>query len=336
MNQVGIYYEEALAALNAAPLNQHVDKGWMFHVQVKAAFFNAEACYWYSLELHEKEAIGEEIARLQSGMDALTEVKKSARGVAIQLLDAVEMLEGNMKRNQDRALKENDRVYLMRVPTIGSLSPLPFVSLVKPISMNTLLDATNDQLFSSIVPDTAAKALSTYHEMVDEIIRTHVEKLQQASELKRVKLKEMDLPNSLLALEGSFVLPDDLKKDVDAIQSTGGVAGLDAEILQLQDLKRVNHDLLSQTQDLLQKEAREDEILRSQYGTQWVRPQSINLTKALQERLNKFEDNLKQAAESDAKIERSLVEHAMPLSILDYHPVRSFLSFVPQDISKCD
>jgi len=52
-----LYYEEALAALNVAPLKDHFDKGWTAHVQLKAALFYAEACYWYSLELHEKKKL---------------------------------------------------------------------------------------------------------------------------------------------------------------------------------------------------------------------------------------------------------------------------------------
>jgi len=45
------------------------------------------------------------------------------------------------------------------------------------------------------------KALSRYTEMVNDIIRTQAEKLQQGSELTRVRLKEMDLPDSILSLE---------------------------------------------------------------------------------------------------------------------------------------
>ena len=49
--------------------------------------------------------------------------------------------------------------------------------------------------------------------MVDDFIRTQAEKLQEASELTRVRLKEMDFPDSVLALEGNFTLPTDLKED---------------------------------------------------------------------------------------------------------------------------
>ena len=45
------------------------------------------------------------------------------------------------------------------------------------------------------------KALSRCTEMVDDIMRTQAEKLQQGSELTRVRLKEMDLLDSIISLE---------------------------------------------------------------------------------------------------------------------------------------
>lgn len=319
--QVGLYYEEAFAALNAAPLSQHFDRGWISHVQLKAALFYAEACYRCSLELHEKEEIAEEIARLRSGISALSEVKKSSKGAAQQLLDAINKLETNLNQNLDRAVKENDRVYLMRVPSPSSLQALPAFSMVKPMAMSEVLDASKEKMFASLVPDSSAKALSKYTEMVDDVIRTQAEKLQQASELTRVRLKEMDLPDSILSLEGNFSLPMDLKEDVEAVQICGGPAGLEGELQQLRDLRRVNQEMLVHIEELLQKEAREDAQFRSQFGTRWTRPQSSTLTKNLQDRLNRFAANLKQAADSDARIERSVREHSALMSILDRRPV---------------
>lgn len=335
--QVGLYYEEALAALHVALLNQHFDKNWLAHVQLKAALFYGEACYRYSLELHEKEEIAEEIARLKSAVSALSDAKKSSsRGAAQQLLDATSKLEANLNRNLERALKENDRVYLMRIPPASSLSPLPAFSMVKPMPMNEILDASKQKLFASLVPDNSAKLLSRYTEMVDEIIRTQAEKLQQASELARVRLKEMDLPDSILALEGNFSLPTALKEDVEAVQVCGGPAGLEAELQQLRDLKRVDHELLVQTEELLQKEAMEDAQFRTQFGTRWTRPQSSTLTKNLQERLNRFASNLKQAAESDGRIERSVRDHSAMMAILDRRPIESVLPTLAKPIMSLD
>ncbi|KAK6790698.1 hypothetical protein RDI58_009779 [Solanum bulbocastanum] len=335
--QVGLFYEEALAALNVAPLNQHFDKAWLAHVQLKASLFYAEACYRYSLELHDKEEIAEEIARLKSGVNALSEARKtSPRGAPQQLLDAITKLEASSNLNLEKAIKENDRVYLMRVPPASSLPPLAAFSLVKPMQMNDILDASKEKMFSSLVPDNSAKALSRYTEMVDDVIRTQAEKLQQGSELARVRLREMDLPDSILALEGNLSLPVALKEDVEAVQICGGPAGLDAEMQQLRDLKRVNQELLVQTEELLQKEATEDTQFRTQFGTRWARPQSTTLTKNLQDRLNRFAANLKQAAESDARIERSVRDHAALMSILDCRPIESALPTLARPILSLD
>ncbi|KAK4423504.1 Vacuolar-sorting protein BRO1 [Sesamum alatum] len=335
--QVGLFYEEALAALSVAPLNQHFDKAWIAHVQLKAALFYAEACYRYSVELHDKEEIAEEIARLKSGVNALSEARKSSpRGAAQQLLDAINKLETNLNRNLERAVKENDRVYLMRVPPASSLAPLPTFSMVKPLPMNEVLDASKEKMFATLVPDSSAKALSRYTEMLDDIIRTQAEKLQQGSELARVRLKEMDLPDSILALEGNLTLPTALKEDVEAVQICGGPAGLEGELQQLKDLRRVNHELLVQIEEQLQKEAAEDSQFRNQFGTRWTRPQSSTLTKNLQDRLNRFAGNLKQAAESDARIERSVREHSALMSILDRRPIESALPTLAKPMMSLD
>ncbi|XP_015941976.1 vacuolar-sorting protein BRO1 [Arachis duranensis] len=334
--QVGLYYEEALAALNVAPLNTHFDKSWIAHVQLKSALFYAEACFRYGLELHEKEEIAEEIARLRSAINVLTEAKKNSKGAAAQILDAIGKLEANINRNLERAVKENDRVYLMRVPSPSSLPPLAAFSMVKPMAMSEVLDASKEKMFASLVPDSSTKALSRYTEMVDDIIRMQAEKLQQASELTRVRLKEMELPDSILALEGNFTLPTSLKEDVEAVQISGGPAGLEAELQQLRDLRRVNQELLVQTEELLQKEAREDSQFRSQFGTKWTRPQSSTLTKNLQDRLNRFAGNLKQAAESDGRIERSVRENSAFMSILDARPIESALPTLARPIMSLD
>lgn len=125
-------------------------------------------------------------------------------------------------------------------------------------------------------------------------------------------------------MEGHSVLPTPLWEDVEAVQISGGPAGLDGELQQLRDLRRVNNEFLVQTEELLQKEAAEDTQFRSQFGTRWTRPQSSTLTKNLQDRLNRFAGNLKQAADSDGKIERSVRDNMALMSILDRRPV-SFL-----------
>lgn len=330
--QVGLYYEETHAALILPPLNQHFDRAWLAHVQLKAAQFHGEACYRLALDLHEKEDIAEEIARLKVAANSLANAKKSSRGVAAPLLDAVSKLEANVNLNLEKAIKENDRVYLMRIPSATSLGPLPAASLVKSTNLAGVLDASKEKMFTGLVPDSIAKALSRYTELLDDIVRTQVEKLQQESEITRVKLKEMDLPESLHALEGSISLPEQLQNDVESIQLDGGLSGLEAAMRQLQDLRRVNEELLVQTEELLQKESQEDAQFRSQFGNRWKLQPSNMVTKGFQGRLSSFAVNLKQAADMDARIDRSIKDNWAFMAILDVKPVEASLPTLARPI----
>ncbi|VAI58868.1 unnamed protein product [Triticum turgidum subsp. durum] len=136
-----LYYEEAYAALVIPPLQNHFERSWLSHVQLKAAQFNAEACYRYAIELHDKMEIGEEIARLQFGINAVVDAKRTARGAPASLYDSVSRLEQDMNQNLEKAVNENNRIYLMRVPAAKLLSPLPSASLVRSASKSEVLDA---------------------------------------------------------------------------------------------------------------------------------------------------------------------------------------------------
>ncbi|KAI5065951.1 hypothetical protein GOP47_0018575 [Adiantum capillus-veneris] len=323
--QVGLYYEETHAALLLPPLSQQFEKAWVAHVQLKAAQFQGEACYRASLDLHEKENIAEEIARLKVAATALANAKKSSKGVVAPLLESVSKLEVTINSSLEKATKENDRVYLMRIPLEASLAPLPAASLVKATNLADILDASKERMFTKLVPDSSAKALSRYTELLDDIVRTQVERLQQESEITRVKLKEMDLPDSIHALDGSAVLPEQLRNDVESIQLDGGLSGLKSAMGQLQDMKRVSEELLVQTEDMLQRESQQDAQFRLQFGTRWKRPPSNMASKGFQERLSGFAVKLKQASDTDARIERSLNDNWEFLSILDVKPIEASL-----------
>ncbi|KAJ0968940.1 hypothetical protein J5N97_021817 [Dioscorea zingiberensis] len=335
-SQVAVYYEQALEALSSPPLNQHFQPTFICHVNLKAALFSAEACYWYSLELHEKEDIAEEIARLNIGISALVKAKKDCRGVAAPLLDAVSKLLNRMNLNLERAVKENNMVYLMRVPAASSLSTLPAVSLVKPMPMTEVLEANTDGLFLCLLPASTTESLSKYAQMVNDIIQTQCEKMEQASEILKVKLKEMDLPDSILDLEGNLNFPLDLKEGLESVQLCGGLPGLEAEMQQLRDFSRVNLELLAQTEKLLQEEEREDALYRSQFGAKWSRPRSSTLSKNMHDRLKSFAGNLKQANDSDARIERILSNNFTFMAILGSRPVEAALPSLARPIMSLD
>ncbi|KAJ3706525.1 hypothetical protein LUZ61_010230 [Rhynchospora tenuis] len=333
--QAGSFYSEAYSTITVSPLDQHFDRAWVSQVQLKAAFFYAEAATLYCTDLHEKEDIGEEIARLKLAISSLSDAKKSAKGAPSCLLEAVSKLENKMNQNLEKAVKENNQVYLMRVPPVGSLSELPAAVLAQPASVEGL-DISNETLFANLVPESGKKSLSKYTDMVDDVIKIQLDKIKLIKEVSKVKLQEMGLPDSISAVENGSTLPAEQKAQVEAIQDRGGPDGLKVELKQLKDLRRVNLELMVQTEEMLQKEEKEDSQYRAQYKEKWERPESGVLAKNMRDRLSKYAENLKEAGVSDLRIENSMRENFVTLTILDNRPIESALPSLARPVTYLD
>ncbi|CAI5958608.1 unnamed protein product [Closterium sp. NIES-65] len=325
--QVAMFYEEAHAALLLPPLSAHFDRQWVANVLFKARHFHAEALYRAALDLHAREEVAEEIARLTHAKALLAEARKGSKGVMQPLVDAVFKLEGHVLANLAKAEAENDRVYLYRVPAYVSLPPIAAAALVAATPLAPQLDATGERLLAGLVPDGSAKELSRYTDMVDGIIRNQVERMERESEEAKARLRELAVADVLVALDGdlSAFVPAKLRDDVEAVHVSGGPAGLPGELAQLHDLRRVNEELLLAAEETLQLEAADDAALRTQFGSRWARPQSSTLTKSLKERATAFAGNLKQAKESDARIERDLRDCSDLLGALGHSKVEDAL-----------
>jgi len=63
--QVSAFYSEVLRLLNSPPLNQHFDKSWTAHVQVKETLCDVESQLQQAAQLHKDDDIAPEIARLK-------------------------------------------------------------------------------------------------------------------------------------------------------------------------------------------------------------------------------------------------------------------------------
>ena len=74
----------------------------------------------------------------------------------------------------------------------------------------------------------SAKALSRYSELVDDLIRQEMGKLEGATDEARVKLKEWELPDLLDAIDSNqaSALPEGLRRELEEVQRTGGVTYL--------------------------------------------------------------------------------------------------------------
>ena len=74
----------------------------------------------------------------------------------------------------------------------------------------------------------STKALSRYSDLVDEVIRKQMAKLEGATDEARLRLKQYELPELLdsVTTTGPAMIPEGVKKDLEEIEQCGGLGYL--------------------------------------------------------------------------------------------------------------
>ncbi|KAL4858651.1 Vacuolar-sorting protein [Chlorella vulgaris] len=316
--QAAVYYRECSSLLS------HFDRSWLAHASVKALLYDVEATVQNSASLRDADqfaGVAKEIARLRASQVVLAQAKTEARNASKELQDNVVWKEQWIATRLQKAERDNNTVYLQRIPADVDLPPIVAASLVKPSPPTALKPTSEEQgsMFTSVVPDNSAKALSKYSDMVDTLIRTQMHKLNGASDDARIRLREWELPEALHALEAGTVaaLPDGVRVELEAIQEGGGLQHLQEVQAQVKELRAACLDELDKIESDLQQEEREDNDLRQHYGQRWRRPPSAQLTKNMVDKLAGYRSNLMQAGESDKQLEMKLVSEAAAFAALD-------------------
>lgn len=322
--QVAVYYRDCAALLNVPPLNQHFDRSWLAHATVKGLLYDVEATVQNAAALSaadEFAGVAKEIARLRASQVVLAQAKTEARNASKELQENVVYKEQWIAQRLVKAERENATVYLQRIPNDVDLPPIVPAPLVKPTPPAGLRPTAEEQnsMFTCVVPDNSAKALSKYSDMVDSLIRSQMHKLNGASDDARIRLREWELPEALHALEAGTVaaLPDPVRVELEAIQEGGGVVHLQEVAAQIRDLRRTCLDDLDAIEAELAAEEKEDTDLRTHYGQRWTRPVSAQLTKTMRDKVAGYRGNLMQAGESDRKLETKLAAEAASFAALD-------------------
>lgn len=315
--QVSAFYSEVLRLLNSPPLNQHFDKSWTAHVQVKETLYDVESQLQQAAQLHKDDDIAPEIARLKEAHKSLILVKGQTKNCGKELVDNIKYDEEVLSTALVKAERENATVYLQRVPNFADLPPIQPYILVKSLPL-TDVDASQESLFQSVIPDSSAKALSKYTEMVDSLIRQQKDKLEAASDDARLRLREWDMPEALQALDAgsAAALPDGLRAELEQLEDHGGVRHLHDLATQIKDLRRVSIEELKKVESSLDKESSEDAEMRDKYGSRWNRPASAALNSSMREKIAGYNANLTAAGDSDARLEQRLMQNNAAFSAL--------------------
>ena len=93
------------------------------------------------------EEIGHEICRLSAASNFLSMEKILECGVVSHLIDVVSNLEVNGNHCLEEGKKENDCIYLTRVPHTISFMALLAAFLVNPFNFFNVLDVSQEKVF---------------------------------------------------------------------------------------------------------------------------------------------------------------------------------------------
>jgi len=329
--QVQSFYAEANAEIATGQLSQHLEKAWILHLKCKELLFSCETellAAEAERKKDEADSIGSRIARLRHADMQMKECVKMAKQLTSSgsnsfFQDAAGKLSTAVDKVLRKAVKENETVYLSRVPKYDSLAPIAEAKMVKVVlPTKEELTGSSGDVFVGLVPDSSAKVASKYTEMVDVLIKKEKDSLCSATDDARVKLKQMELPDILLALEHNAdmdnaamlkaVLPDGLYSKVSDFNRSGGTQHCQEFAKDLQSMRGVGIDMLNTAERDLDAESKEDEAMREQWKDKWVVPMSASLTMLLRDNIAEFKSKLSAAEQSDLSVTNLLSSTGSP------------------------
>ncbi|WIA15140.1 hypothetical protein OEZ85_001828 [Tetradesmus obliquus] len=320
--QAGNMYGEVSAIFNQPVVVQHFERSWVAHTKMKASLYDVNALMDQAKQYNSDTKIAFEIATLSEAFVRMQSVKALAKAVSSEMADSLKSQEEVLTLALTKAQKDNNTVYLERVPAFADVPAVQPAILVK-AAPPTNLDASSENLFSGLIPDSSAKALSKYTDMVDSISREQLTALADATDAARITLKQAELPDLLEALDGaelpdllealdgvsSASVPEGLLREIEEVGSIGGPQHLQEILTEMGELRRHVEGDLSACQAALDEEAQADAGARAQYGDEWRMPTSATLAKHYWEKLHSYRSTMAQAGESDGKVIQRLRDH---------------------------
>ncbi|KAL6757097.1 BRO1-like domain-containing protein [Haematococcus lacustris] len=314
--QTQVMYEEVARAFAAPSLAGIFDKLWVSHTALKAAIYDVEMLAQVAKGMHAEDKVNLEVAVLREAFQRLQAAKKLARGETSDIVDSVQRVQEAITLALGRAEKDNNSIFLQRVPAfLDTGVSVQGACLVQPFKP-AALDLATENLFSHLVPDTSAKALSRYTDMVDDVVRGLRDKLASATDNARIKLRELELPETLDALDprsnsnyAASCLPDRLRAELEDIQSIGGLTHLNGILAEIGDLRKDVEQDLQAAAAALDSDAQEDLEMRTKFGEAWRIQASATATKPNWDRISQYRQSMTKAGDSDQGVMKRMADH---------------------------
>ncbi|CAG8560890.1 7713_t:CDS:10 [Diversispora eburnea] len=315
-SQVSAYYESAHElASNYPDVAKMLGQKFLTHLQVKSYHFSAAAEFRKSSECIGQNKYGEEIARLQVAEGYVKRSFDQSKHLRDAVIKDLESLHTAVSSNLNRAIKDNDIIYLNTIPAASSLEIIGKANLAAPhlppevkdpISLMNEKSILGMPLFVKLVPFAIHQALSVYSDRKERLIKDEIlSKLEELTNICSSTLQSLNLPASLDISERSSIPPQLLVKSQE-VRNEGGFSRLEAMFKTVQEFFPNNYKILEEALNVLDAEAGEDEEWQNQFGERWKREPSENINKALVEQANRHKKLLEQARKGDNRIRNKM------------------------------
>lgn len=314
--QVSALYGDTYQILCGKEMKEHFERPWRYTFKVKSLYYAALSYMYEGDHLREKlentdirDAIKSQMGYLQEAKEVIQEAQRYCTNIKynVMLKEEVDKLTNNIVSTLTEHQKENMSTYLLRVPPISELEqiePLHADALPKCIVPDYLTDPVASIRFSGIVPEQVTRDWSKYTDMLDRMLREQTSRIDMASDHARMKLREMELPERLNALERGHMdnIPESLKVDLESIQESGGLSALSDIVQQLADMN------FSVTKDL--------EDCRDALNAAKAKGMSHDMYNSYDTKIESYANNLKVAKKTDAISQDRIEKHRSDLRML--------------------
>ncbi|KAI0001514.1 BRO1-like domain-containing protein [Russula compacta] len=307
--QVSALYDNARSAIQDAvtPIWSALPSEWTVHIEAKYLHFSAAAQYRKSIDDTERSKYGHEVARLTSAQStAKSAFSMARRGASKSVMEDVKSLLEILDSNLTRSQRDNDLIYHQDVPPASSLPIIQPASMVSSTVPPGLLEPRkilgNDNLiFGELIVLGAQTAIEIYNDRRSTAIKEDIkDRAQQLNDAYTQELQFHNLPAALDALDKPIGLPPSLLKKAEEVRLENGPERAEKSLEDVQMLAHRAMAILTESLDILDQEASEDEQLRRNTPTQRLPSHQAN--EQLTSKAERYRNILDQAAESDAVI----------------------------------
>uniref|UniRef100_A0A914GYL8 BRO1 domain-containing protein n=1 Tax=Globodera rostochiensis TaxID=31243 RepID=A0A914GYL8_GLORO len=291
--QCADFYQDAQKLMNREAVKRIWDKEWTQSVAGKGLVFASLA------QFHAAE----------------TSLEEHKYGEQAYLPNAFLEESALVKKELERATRDNDFIYHERVPDFKTLPLLPKAPLAKP-NVTFPLSTRFKDLFESLVPVSVQNALSTFEARRSEVINIDVGRMREYTQLMNACLASMNLPAALDDVTKQEQCPESIREKSAKVKNNGGISAMSAKINELPLLYKRNDEILNETSRIIKEEKENDDGLRVQFQSKWTRVPSDRLTAPLLQELGKYRGIMHTASNSDALVRNKFEANRRGIELL--------------------